>query len=70
MLQGVIKIIINNNIYIIPYLNVGVLTHCVALQAVLGGLYSVVQTKPWWPGDEQPDHKDVNIWSLQELMIG
>ena len=42
-----------------------------ALQDVLGGFYSVVQTKPWWPGDEQPNHKDViwcNDWSLQELM--
>mgnify|MGYP003431520664 CR=1 FL=1 len=28
MLQGVIKVIINKNIYIISYLNVGVLTHC------------------------------------------
>ena len=22
-----------------------------------------------WPGDEQPNHKDANSWSLQELMI-
>ena len=27
-IQGVIKIVKNKKIYIIPYLNVGVLTHC------------------------------------------
>ena len=52
MLQGVIKIIINKNIYIIPYLNVGVLTHCaVACENSI----ATVEARQW----TQTDH--VNI---------